>query len=202
MNTVMGIRAHLGWAATATIRLAGRRGRQVTVLRVDDIETGDDRQTREPYHVAGGFDGLTRVPPPRDQEAAVRTGLRRQLDVTRRSVENLLSDLEGDDIDLECAVILTGRGKLASTLGRILASHAQIHIAEGIAVRESIATAFRERGVEVHELDEKSLDDVASVKLGLHEADAFRDLTEARSEGVSPWRKEQKLCALAAWVGV
>jgi len=189
----------MGWAATASL---ARRGGKLTVLRTDTIVTGNDRESVEPYHVAGGFDGLARVPPPDDPETTVKMGLQKQLEVTRRQFARLSRDLAVQGHKIKDAVILTGRGKLAASLAKILSSHTQIHVAEGVAVRQSVERALAAEGIRVHRMDEKSLPDLASEKLGLTESEAFEVLSEARAGDIVTWKKEQKICALAAWLGV
>ena len=53
----IGVSTHLGWAATSVIVV--QRG-ELRILATDRIETASpgDREALEPYHVAGGFDGL------------------------------------------------------------------------------------------------------------------------------------------------
>lgn len=189
----------MGWVATASL---AKRGKKLTVLRTDTVETGNDRDSVEPYHVAAGFDGLTRLPPPGDPETVVEKGLRKQRRVARQRLGQLVSKLGAGNHSVTDAVILTGRGKPAASLSKILASHAQIHVAEGLAVRQSVEEAFAARNIKVHRLDEKSLTLLAEEKLGLTESEAFAVLSEARGEGVGVWKKEQKICALAAWLAV
>jgi len=156
----------------------------------------------EPYHVAGGFDGLARVPSPDDPEATVKMGLRKQQRVTGEHFARFSRDLAAQGHKIKDAVILTGRGKLAASLAKILNSHAQIHVAEGVAVRQSVEEALTAQGIRVHRLDEKSLPDLVSERLGLTESEAFEALSEARAADAGTWKKEQKICALAAWLGV
>jgi hypothetical protein len=69
-------------------------------------------------------------------------------------------------------------------------------VIEGLAVRDALRHAFAKCGLDVVEMDERSLPETASVRFGLSLArvDAL-GLTVGR-----PWRKEQKLACLAAWV--
>ena len=61
-----------------------------------------------------------------------------------------------------------------------------ILVAEGLAVRDALRFAVRQCGLDVVELDEKSLPDSA-------------EHLKARGRvAVKPWRKEQKLAYLAA----
>lgn len=117
MNSSLGISSHLGWAAVTA--------------------DNGDRGALEPYHVAGGFDGLQRVDPPADPAAAVAEGLQRQRQTTLDNLRKVIISLADWPV-LSAAALFTGRGRIAANLEQALASHTQIHIAEGNAVRDSI----------------------------------------------------------------
>ncbi len=97
INASIGISTHMGWVSTAVMALRGSNPR---ILRTDRIETADpaDREALEPYHVAGGFDGLDRVPIPEDPAAVVARGLQKQHDHTLANLERLFTALARDDI--------------------------------------------------------------------------------------------------------
>jgi hypothetical protein len=74
-------------------------------------------------------------------------------------------------------------------------------VAEGLAVRDALRFAFGRGGIAFTEMDEKSLAETASKKLRLSSAGV-----DARLKGLGaaakPWRKEQKLACLSAWLAV
>ncbi len=195
----IGVSAHMGWAATATVAVT-RDG--IRVLRTDRIETapGDDREAQEPYHVAGGFHGLARVPVPGDPQVIVRRGLGKQRRATARALRALARALEGEGYALRRGGLLVGRGRPAPDVARAVASHPQIHVEEGLAVRASIAAALEGLGARVRELDAKDLLETASRELRRPRAEIEESLAAARPEGDFAWRKEQRLAALAAWL--
>ena len=197
-RAALGISAHLGWAATAAV-VVGKSG--VRVLRTDRLELvpGDDREALEPYHVAGGFHGLARVPQPPDPAASLKQGLARQRRLARRALAKLATELERDGHRLAFAGLLVSRGRRAKTLDAALASHTQIHIEEGAAIRESIRRALEANDVRVRELDQKSLWPGGAGELGLSEAALGKSL-QALRPGRGPWRKEERSAALAAWL--
>lgn len=195
----IGVSAHLGWASTATVRVD--RG-VLRVLATDRIETArpGDREALEPYHVAGGFEGLERVPPPSNPGAALQRGLRKQRKHTARALADLAGRFAGEGQRIAFAGILISRGRPAPSLDRAIGSHTQIHIEEGIAVRESIRSALVEAGARVREIDRKTVVAIASRELGTTESSLLAELDEARPENGSAWRKEEKTAALAAWL--
>ncbi|MGE4606506.1 MAG: hypothetical protein AAEJ52_07185, partial [Myxococcota bacterium] len=75
----------MGWAATAVVAVTSNRLR---VVRTDRIATArhGDRGALEPYHVAGGFEGLVRVPRPPEPEEELKRGLKKQQRLTERSI--------------------------------------------------------------------------------------------------------------------
>jgi hypothetical protein len=198
-RAAIGISAHLGWAATATVRV-GKKG--VEVLRSDRLEIAgpDDRETREPYHVAGGFEGLGRVPQPPDPERSLREGLARQRRAAARVVGRLAAALEADGKRLAFAGLLVSRGRAAPSFEKAIGSHTQIHVEEGIAVRESFQRALEELGARVVRLDRKALAAEAAETLGRSHAALLAELREQRPGQGDAWRKEEQSAALAAWL--
>ena len=189
---------HLGWAASATVAVT-KSG--VRILRTDRLEIAgvSDRPAREPYHIAGGFEGLDRVPRPADPEASLKRGLARQRRLARRAFSNLSSTLESEGVRLAFAGILVGRGKPAATFEQAVGSHTQIHIEEGIAVRESVRLALEACGARVREFDQKRLWSDGALHLELPEASLAASLKQLRPEH-GAWRKEEQAAALAAWL--
>jgi hypothetical protein len=198
-RAAIGISAHLGWAATATVTVA-RPG--LRVLRTDRLEIAgpEDRAAREPYHVAGGFEGLERVPRPAHPEAGLKRGLQSQRRSTRRAVGATEAALAAVGHRIAFAGILISRGRPAASFEQAIGSHTQIHIEEGIAVRESFRLALTRSGNRVELLDQKTIGSTASRELGRPAEDLLAQLSALRPDNGGSWRKEEKTAALAAWV--
>ena len=184
---------HLGWAAVAIVRVDPTTLHTFRLLTA----TPDDRLASEPYHVAGGFEGLERVPPPSDPQATLRTGLERQQQQTATNLERLLRELDGWQVHRWRAALFTARGRQGGSLAKILASHAQIHVAEGDAVRASITAACTTLDIDVQPLDRRDFES-GVLTPGTVPARALESLRTLRPGNGGPWRKEEKLCALAA----
>jgi len=197
-RAAVGVSAHLGWAASATV-VVGKSG--VRVLRTDRLEIAEpsDRAAREPYHVAGGFEGLDRVPRPEDPEASLQRGLSRQRRLAKRAVRELSAALESSGYRVAFAGVLVSRGRQAASFERAVGSHTQIHIEEGIAIRQSIRDALEACGARVRELDQKRLWPDGASRLQLPEASLAETLGQLRP-GRGAWRKEEQSAALAAWL--
>lgn len=194
----IGVSAHLGWAATAILRV---RSGLPQVLHTERIETAvaTDRESQEPYHVAGGFEGLSRVPVPANPEAVLSRGLGKQQRCAARSLEALLSGIAGGG-RFAFAGILVSRGRKAPSFAKAVGSHVQIHIEEGIAVRASIAQALTALGARVHEIDQKTALSMASAELHRSEKALMAELDALRPASGGAWRKEEKLAAVVAWL--
>ena len=75
-------------------------------------------------------------------------------------------------------------------------------VAEGLAVRDALRFACTTCGVEIAELDEKSLPDLAASKLRMSPAAIEARLKTLGATVGKPWRKEQKLACLSAWLAI
>ena len=73
-------------------------------------------------------------------------------------------------------------------------------VAEGLAVRAALRIAFAGLGLEVVEMDEKSLRESAALKLPFAPGQIDLQLNALGATVGRPWRKEQKASCLAAWV--
>ncbi len=195
-QTSLGFSTHLGWCACTATLIQGVEIAATRTFRLTTAEP-DDRLALEPYHVAGGFDGLNRVPPPSEPDALVELGLTRQRTATLAALGELLDQLTGWPRPAR-AGLLTGRGRQAASLEKVLSSHTQIHVAEGNAVRESVTLACGENRIEVIALDRKTLSEIVLDTLQVEEADLHKKLAQLRPENGGSWRKEEKICAIVA----
>ena len=197
LKAALGIAAHMGWASVVTIVPDGALFR---VLRTDHIETAnpEDIEAQGPYHRAAGFLGPKRIPVPANPPAVVERGLAHQRRHTLASLRTLAAELALSGYELAAGGILTGRGSLADSLEAVLASHAQIHLAEGLAVRAAVDYALEHLGIPTTRIDKQSLLAHAADALGFGEAELVARLRAARPESGGRWRQEERLAALAA----
>ena len=198
-QAAIGVSAHLGWAAIAVVE-ASKRGLRVLVSGRIETADPDDREALEPYHVAGGFEGLDRVPRPPDPAAAVARGLRKQRRHTALALAGVEKRLARGGHSLGCAGILVSRGRGADDLEKAIGSHTQIHIEEGLAVRDSLRRALEKSCGCVVDVDQKTVVAIAARELAMREAALLAALEAAPPEDGGPWRKEEKTAALAAWI--
>ncbi len=119
--------------------------------------------------------------------------------LARESLEAAIKQVGGDRVQV-CAV-LTGSGRLPSTLEATLASHAAIHTAEGEFFREIVIFAAESCGLRVCRIKEKELFSLAERRLELPTATLKQTLDDLGKVIGPPWRQDQKFAALAAWLG-
>ncbi len=156
-----------------------------------------DRLSREPYHVAHE---LARGPRGEVSAAAaaVAEGRGRQDRLAANGLRSILDRL--DDTPVVAALLVNRVGWITDVLDYSLAWPEHVPVAEGLAVRDALRFACNACGCEVVELDEKSLPDRASDMIGLSATEIDARLKRLGTTVGRPWRKEQKLAALAAWV--
>lgn len=116
------------------------------------------------------------------------------------TLETVVKNIGGDRVR-HCAV-LTGSGRIAKNLEATLASHAAIHAAEGEFFREIVLHAAEACGLTVRRIKEKELFKLAEVRFETPAARLQETLNSLAKIVGPPWQQDQKLAALAAWLGV
>ena len=167
-----------------------------------------DRLAFEPYHVAyervrgGGARSRTRSPEALAEAAAlVAEGRRRQQAMAAQGLAGVIEKLESDGGKPALAAVLVNRaGWMTDLLEHALSAPEHPPVIEGLAVREALRLACRGCDLPVVEMDEKTLSEAASLKLGLSAAEIDAALKSLGVAAGKPWRKEQKQACLAAWV--
>ena len=199
MRTGLGLRACKGGAVA--VGLAIEQG-EPRLLVSTFLKTHDDgnRLSLEPYRVAAEMaasaQGITS-----DVATAVAEGRRRQDALAADSLQHLLDGLADAKREPVVAALLVNRaGWITDLLAYSLAFADHVSVAEGLAVREALRAAFGRCGIEAIDLDEKSLPDSALALLGRSQAEIDSTLKALGAVAGKPWRKEQRLACLAAWV--
>ena len=179
MNKVaIGLRAQKGGAVVIALSLAADGPRLLLSSFLSTAAEGD-RLAFEPYKVASEM-------PLAEAAATVAEGRKRQDEMAAQGLRAIITQLEA--MPVVVALLVNRAGWITDLLSysREWAEH--IPVAEGLAVREALRFAVRECGLTLVELDEKSLPDPAEHLKALGGVTA------------KPWRKEQKLACVAAWI--
>lgn len=189
-KTGLGLKAQRGGAVAVVIAVeAGAPVVKVASFIATAAE--GDRLALEPYRLA-----YEMTQAGQEAQAAVTDGRARQ-DVAAESGMRRLRDDFG--AGLAAGLLVNRAGWVGDLLPYSLAFAEHVPVAEGLAVREALRFGLRACGVATAEYDEKTLFDRAEDALGLS-AEAIEARLKAMGAGLKPWRKEQKLAALAGWL--
>lgn len=210
-SVALGFRAIRGGGVTVAVATEAGRPRIVLSTLLATAAEGD-RLAFEPYHVAFEMDRGLRDGPRRpwtrsgsevsaEAAAAVAEGRRRQDAVAAEGLAAMVRKLDEAGRRPAVAALLINRaGWMTDLLGHALSAPEHPPVIEGLAVREALRFACRRCGLPVVELDEKTLDEAAALKLGLSQGQIGSALQTLGAAAGRPWRKEQKQACLAAWV--
>ena len=198
----LGFRALKGGSVVVGVATDGDGPRLVLSSFLATAEAGD-RLALEPYHVAAGMERGPHGGASAQAQAAVAEGRERQDRLAAAGLEEIVRRLRTEGGEPAVAALLVNRaGWISDLLGYSLAFADHPPVAEGLAVRDALRFAFGRVGIRVVEMDEKSLAGLASKQLGLGSADIDARLGRLGATAGKPWRKEQKLACLAAWVAL
>ena len=192
----IGLRAQRGGAVVVAV---DGEPRVVFSGFMETAEAGD-RTAFEPYHLAAE---IWAADADRDKaRAVVDEGRKRQDALAASGLGAIVAGLRDRGFDVVKAVLLVNRaGWVTDLFAYSLAYADHPPVAEGLAVRDALRFAVRELGIPLVESDEKGLPGLASAVLGRGEAAIEAEL-KVLGAGIKPWRKEQKLACLAAWLAL
>lgn len=196
----LGFRA--GRGGSLVVGVADENGEPCVVLSTVLATAAEgDRLAFEPYHIAfemaRGANGEFA-----EAEAAVAEGRRRQVVLAAEGLGAIVGRLRGEGLEPAVAALLVNRaGWITDLLRHSLSDPAHPPVAEGLAVRDALRSAIVGGGLELIEMDEKALAEAATIELGLSPGELEARL-KALGATSKPWRKEQKLACLAAWLAV
>ena len=160
-----------------------------------------DRLAFEPYQVAYEMPRDERGGPTPEAAATVAEGRRRQAALAASGLATVLDRLKREGFRPAVAALLINRaGWMTDLLEHSLSAPEHPPVAEGLAVRVALRTAFAGLGLDLVEMDEKSLGESAALKLQLSSSQIDSQLDALGATVRRPWRKEQKAACLAAWV--
>lgn len=198
----LGFRALKGGSAVVGVVVDDGDPRIVLSTFLPTAAAGD-RLALEPYRVAyemkrGPNGGVST-----EAAAAVAEGHKRQGELAAKGLGDIVRKLQNAGCQPVIAALLVNRvGWISDALSYSLSWPEHVPIAEGLAVRDALRLACARCGLEVDEIDEKSLREVASEQLRLSPHDMDVRLKSFGATVGRPWRREQKLACLSAWLTV
>jgi hypothetical protein len=190
----LGLRAHSEW--TAVVAVAGSPIEPI-VLERRRIDTADDRLagSKQPYHAARELS---------DERAAIL--IRRCRESSRllaiRAVSALVTQIRESGFTVVGAAVLLASGRPLPPLAAILRSHALIHTAEGEFFREVLLAASEHCSLQVMKVTERDIWETAGRAFGLPITDLQRRIGQLATSVGPPWRQDEKLASLAAWIAL
>lgn len=176
---------------------------RVVVSSVMITAAEGDPLSLKPYHVAAEMERRQDGGATAEAAAVAAEGRRRQDALAVKGLDAVLAQLRKAGGEPSVAALLLNRaGWIPDLLSYSLAWPEHPPVAEGLAVRDALRFACKQRGLGVAEMDEKSLPARASQTFRLSPADLDVRLKTLGASVGRPWRKEQKLACLAAWVAL
>ncbi|GLQ45939.1 hypothetical protein GCM10007862_09900 [Dyella lipolytica] len=198
----LGLRAFKGGAVAVGVTAA--EGKPCVVLSaVLETSTDGDRLSFEPYRLAAETQHESSGSSAHEAAAIVAEGRRRQSQLATNSLQGIIHRLDAAGCNLAVVALLVNRaGWITDLLEYSLAWAEHVPVAENLAVREALRFAAGQCAVDVVDQDEKSLLELATKVLGVSSAELDGRLKALGAPIGKPWRKEQKLACLSAWVAL
>ena len=149
----------------------------------------------QPYHAAEGRP----MAQAKDIIGRCTQGARR---LARGGMRAVVDELGRQGHPAQACGLLLAAGRPLPDLAAILASHALIHTADGVLYREALADAAGHCGLTLLEVRERELLARGAKALKVREDALLPRLTEMGRPLGSPWRQDEKLAALVAWLAL
>ena len=188
----LGFRAHSGWAAL--VAASGTLDSPVVILRrrVELARPGMPGAV-QPYHAA-------REMTIEKARAHIERCAEASADLAERAVRQATADLERAGYRTIGAAVLLASGRPAGDLAATLASHAAIHTAEGEFFRNALRRGCQSCNLPAEGIRERDLTDRSAAAFGISIDEVLERVALAGKSIGPPWRQDEKLAALAAWL--
>jgi hypothetical protein len=193
-DAALGCRVHSGWAAL--IAVAGPLAAPVVLERrrielVDRTIPGG----AQPFHAARLLNlDEARQLTSRSLEGATR--------LARAALGAAAGLLRRQGSEVTAFGLIQSSARPLPPLAAVLASHALVHTAEGELFRDALAAAAADLGLSVLRVKERDLLDRCAARPGIAAGDVERRLADLGRALGPPWRQDQKLATLAAWLAL
>jgi len=190
----LGFRAHSGW--TIMVAVAGSL-RKPVVLERRRIVTADAAipGSEQPYHAAERLDV-------QKAETLIRLCRDSSTLLARGAVSAVVARLAQKGHRVIGTGILFASGRPLPDLATTLQSHALLHTAEGEFFREVLVRASEHCSLPVTRVKEREVWARGAALFRLDAADLQQQITELGRSLGPPWRQDEKLASLAAWIAL
>jgi len=189
-TAALGLRVKSGWAAAVLLNGPASSPRLSDVRRID---LSDPRlpETRQPYHAAMG-----------KLETDVRK-VNRRVDAVRRiaekSIATLLASYRQKLYAVRRAVLVAGSQLNPASIAN---PHIRAHAFEGQLFRSVLEEFLQAHGIHTEVVIERDAYAKAAVELKRSDENVQGVIQNLGRAMDAPWRAEQKLAALAAWLAL
>jgi len=177
-----------GWAVSILI---GGSARSPHLCESDAINLSDPRnpETRQPYHAAMGRLEMDTTKLKRRMQSVRQA--------TEKSVVDLLKRCADKGYKVRRAALVVGSVIDPDSIAN---PHIRAHALEGRLFRTTLETALQSHGIQCAIFIERDMYAAASKLLGQSHTQIQRTLVHLGRSVNGPWRADQKLAALAAWI--
>jgi hypothetical protein len=190
-QSALGFRIKSGWAA-AILLAAPLEAPQVIKRRVVKLSDDAEPQSIQPYHAA--------LETPGAEGAKIVERLRKVvLSAAEQSIKELLTNCHNAGHQVRAAGIVVG-SDIDPT--RIANDHIRAHALEGRLFRTAVEEALKLHGLRSSIIVERDAYARAAAQLARPEARLKRELTELGRSVGGPWRADEKMATLAAWLAL
>jgi len=184
----LGLRVKSGWAAAVLLTGTARSPQLCDVRRIE-LSDPQDPETRQPYHAAMGK--LERDARKINQRVDVVRGIARQ------SIATLLASYRQQNFRIRRAALVVGSQIDPDSIAN---PHIRAHAFEGRLFRSVLEESLRAHRIRTKVVIERHAYAHAIEELKQTNQSVPRMLENFGRETQMPWRAEQKLAAVAAWL--
>jgi len=189
-HAALGFRVKSGWAAAVLLTGSARSPRLCDVQRID-FSDPQLPETRQPYHA-----GMGRLETDTKKISRRVDVVRR---ITKKSIAKLLAGYRQQNFTIKRAALVVGSQIDPRSVAN---AHIRAHALEGQLFRSVLQRSLHGHGIRTEVLLAREAYGKAAVELKQSNENVRRAIQNFGQHTEGPWRAEQKLAALAAWVAL
>jgi hypothetical protein len=189
-QAALGFRVKSGWAASVLLA-ASIHSPELCDSQVIELSDPHDPTTRQPYHAAMGQLETNAAKVKRRTQSVDR--------MVRKAVADLLQRSADNGYTIRRAGLVVGSQINPDAIAN---PHIRAHALEGRLFRTTLQTALRSQRVRCSILTERNAYAEAANILGQSPERIRLAIAELGRSIKGPWRADQKMAALAAWVSL
>jgi len=186
----LGLRVKSGWAAAVLLTGTARSPQLCDVRRIE-LSDPQHPETRQPYHAAMGK--LERDARKINQRVDVVRGIAQQ------SIATLLAGYRQQNLRIGRAGLVVGSQIDPDSIAN---PHIRAHAFEGRLFRSVLEESLRAHRIRTKVIIERHAYPLAVEELKQTNQNVRRKIQNFGGEMETPWRAEQKLAAVAAWLAL